>query len=204
MQNFMWLMVEGLEDNEMFLLTQPWPYSTAYDPEADVVAPEWKHRFNVPLNNLKDLEPAFSRTRALDIEDGYQPFVGVQRHQFNDRLEKLWWPLNPAKVPIPSNFNPTPAKKFLFRNKIIWAYQGIPWQYKFGNTVPLAGHLPPADDMFLNENGQLELFELHPRTGFHATFRSIVFNVTDIVWDKAMNQWLDPSDLAVDFRGGKG
>lgn len=74
MKRFLWLRVEGLEENEFGTLTMleseeggPGEDLTSYD----------KRRYCIPLERLKALYPDFDINRALDSDDIYQPFLPV-------------------------------------------------------------------------------------------------------------------------------
>lgn len=62
MHTFLWLRIEGLEENEMVQLTEN-------------VAGFDKRRYSIPLDRLKALVPSFDIDRALDPSEMYQPFL---------------------------------------------------------------------------------------------------------------------------------
>ena len=61
---FMWLRVEGLEENEMFMLTNE---VDGYD----------KRRYCIPLEKIKELKSDFNEQLALDSNTIYQPFLTI-------------------------------------------------------------------------------------------------------------------------------
>lgn len=73
-KRFLWLRLEGLEENEMAQLVAS---ITGFD----------KRRYSIPLDRLKVLWPSFDMNRALDPNDSYQPFIlidGDGPHWFLD------------------------------------------------------------------------------------------------------------------------
>lgn len=68
MSRFLWLRIEGLEENEMAKL-------------ADLLVVNEqifdKRRYCIPLDRLKAVVPSFDIARAKDSADKYQPFLGV-------------------------------------------------------------------------------------------------------------------------------
>ena len=64
MSGYIWLRVEGLEENEMARLKDP---IDGHD----------KRRYCIPLDRLLAIAPAFNISRAKDLNDKYQPFLGV-------------------------------------------------------------------------------------------------------------------------------
>lgn len=68
MSRFLWLRVEGLEENEMARLTDPIEQNgETYD----------KRRYCIPLERLQAIVPSFNVNRAKDLNDKYQPFLNV-------------------------------------------------------------------------------------------------------------------------------
>lgn len=69
MRTYLWLHIEGLEENELFQLGDlMWvsePGGERYD----------KRRYSIPLERLQQLFPTFDVNRALDTADYYQPFM---------------------------------------------------------------------------------------------------------------------------------
>jgi hypothetical protein len=64
MTRFLWMHVQGLDDNEMTLLTEPVPGFA-------------KRRCSVPLARLGAIAPGFDPLKAADLGLVYQPFLGV-------------------------------------------------------------------------------------------------------------------------------
>jgi hypothetical protein len=83
-QRYLWLRVDGLEENEYKWLTDSWTEPLIlYDRsnEADVVA--FQHRrFCIPLKRLKQVLPYFDIVKALDINICYQPFLPIDTGNF--------------------------------------------------------------------------------------------------------------------------
>lgn len=64
MSRFLWLRVEGLEENDAGMLHQP--------------REGWeKRRYQIPLARLAAIVPGFNVARATDLADIYQPFLPV-------------------------------------------------------------------------------------------------------------------------------
>jgi|SRR3990167_179690 len=61
---YLWLRIEGLEENEMARLTDP-------------IEGHDKRRYCIPLDRLAQVVPSFNVARARDLADKYQPFLGV-------------------------------------------------------------------------------------------------------------------------------
>ena len=65
--NYLWLRIEGLEDEFMRQLT---------DLNFDGNSARYnKRRFSIPLHRLVEVFPSFDINRARDIADEYQPFM---------------------------------------------------------------------------------------------------------------------------------
>lgn len=71
MHRFLWLWLEGLEENEMTRLTEP-----LYAIPGDDTSQQFdKRRYSIPLARLQAVVPSFNIARALDVTDMYQPFL---------------------------------------------------------------------------------------------------------------------------------
>lgn len=66
MKNFLWLRVEGLEENEMPRLVEPVEVGGQYYD---------KRGYSIPLERLKKVFPSFDIERALNTDEVYQPFL---------------------------------------------------------------------------------------------------------------------------------
>lgn len=64
MGGYLWLHVEGLEENAMWHLV-------------DTVDGFDKRRYCIPLDRLTAIVPSFNSSRAKDLDDKYQPFLNV-------------------------------------------------------------------------------------------------------------------------------
>ena len=64
---YIWLRLEGLEENEMWLLTE-------LIPEFD------KRRFAIPFTRLRQAYPDFDISRAMNRDEIYQPFLNVDHN----------------------------------------------------------------------------------------------------------------------------
>lgn len=77
-KRYLWLRIEGLEENEMSLFTQQ-----VREPTFPTGEPFDKRRYCVPLGRVQTLYPSFNMTRALDSNDFYQPFVLIDSEDFS-------------------------------------------------------------------------------------------------------------------------
>lgn len=73
MSRYLWLRIEGLEENQMYRLTDP-VYSNPADDSSAVFD---KRRYCIPLDRLKAITPSLDIARATNLNDKYQPFLGV-------------------------------------------------------------------------------------------------------------------------------
>ena len=64
MSSYLWLRIEGLEENDMARLTDP---IDGFD----------KRRYCIPFGRLAAIAPDFNVARAKDLNDKYQPFLNV-------------------------------------------------------------------------------------------------------------------------------
>ena len=73
MARYIWLRVEGLEENEFPALMQ-----MEVDPEdSDPLAIYDKRRYCIPFSKLAEIDPDFDADRAADPSDVYQPYLVV-------------------------------------------------------------------------------------------------------------------------------
>lgn len=72
-KRYLWLRIEGLEENEFALLAQQIFEPT--DPESG--DPFDKRRYCIPLDRLEVVYPTLDQGRALDPTDFYQPLILV-------------------------------------------------------------------------------------------------------------------------------
>lgn len=71
---YLWLRIEGLEENDMARLTEPMTDTGNVD-TATVIYD--KRRYCIPFERLQAIVPSFNVSRALNAADKYQPFIGV-------------------------------------------------------------------------------------------------------------------------------
>lgn len=64
MSGYLWLRIEGLEENDMARLIDP---IEGFD----------KRRYCIPFDRLKAIIPSLDINRAKDLNDKYQPFLSV-------------------------------------------------------------------------------------------------------------------------------
>jgi len=77
-KKYIWLRVEGLEENEFGEFASP--VYEPDDPDSGLVFD--KRRYNIPLERLEIVYPAFNSARAVDLDDFYQPFFLVDSEDF--------------------------------------------------------------------------------------------------------------------------
>lgn len=73
MGNWLWLRLEGLEENEMFRLADGIMKEGDHGPTKDTVYD--KRRYCIPLDRLKILRPELDLTKARDTDEKYQPIL---------------------------------------------------------------------------------------------------------------------------------
>ncbi len=78
-KRYLWLRIEGLEENVFAVFTQQVFEPT--DPETGLAFD--KRRYCIPLGRLQTLYPALNQVRARDPLDFYQPFVTVDSEDFS-------------------------------------------------------------------------------------------------------------------------
>ena len=71
---YLWLRIEGLEENEMARFTDL--MTNTGDPDTATRLYD-KRRYCIPLARLAQAVPGFSESRARDLTDPYQPFITV-------------------------------------------------------------------------------------------------------------------------------
>lgn len=78
-KRFLWLRIDGLEENAFAVFTQQ-----VYEPtDPETGTPFDKRRYCVPLGKLQTLYPALNQIRARDANDFYQPFILVDSEDFS-------------------------------------------------------------------------------------------------------------------------
>ena len=80
---YIWLRVEGLEENDGPIFLSP-NYDSDVD-QRDLNSPTIrfdKRRYCIPLDRLKKIYHAFDIERAKDINDIYQPFMNLDEDNF--------------------------------------------------------------------------------------------------------------------------
>lgn len=78
-KRYIWLMIEGLEENEFAAFTQQ-----VYEPtDPETGDPFDKRRYCIPLGRLQTVYPALDQARATDPNDFYQPFVLIDSEDFS-------------------------------------------------------------------------------------------------------------------------
>jgi len=75
---FLWLHIEGLEENAFAVFTQQVFEPT--DPETGLRYD--KRRYCIPIGRLQVLYPALNQVRARDPDDFYQPFLTIDSEDF--------------------------------------------------------------------------------------------------------------------------
>jgi len=101
MHRYLWLWLEGLEENEMARLTDP----LSADPLNEDSQHFDKRRYAIPLERLKSVVPSFNIARALDVADMYQPFL----------MPDLESPFRHLTSPRPLNANGLVFDKLIMR-----------------------------------------------------------------------------------------
>ena len=95
-KTFVWLLVEGLEENEMSrldeVLYEPFSIDGTFSDENKVKYD--KRRFCIPLERLKQVFPDFDIAKARDKNVIYQPFLPVDE----DNLSRLPLKVKPLSV----------------------------------------------------------------------------------------------------------
>lgn len=75
---FLWLHIDGPEENEFALFAQQ-----VYEPTDPETGTRFdKRRYEIPLGRLQVLYPAFNQSRATDPNDFYQPFLLIDSEDF--------------------------------------------------------------------------------------------------------------------------
>jgi len=89
----LWLLMDGLEENDFDRLTSPWfePLNDNFNIVDETVYQ--KRRFCIPLDRLATIAPALNTVRARNNLELYQPF------QLVDTDFPFWW-LCPSCAPI--------------------------------------------------------------------------------------------------------
>lgn len=78
-KRYLWLRIEGLEENEFAAFIQQVFEPT--DPETGLAFD--KRRYCIPLGRLQTIYPALDQVRARDPDDFYQPFIMVDSEDFS-------------------------------------------------------------------------------------------------------------------------
>jgi len=75
---FLWLHIEGPEENEFALFAQQ-----VYEPTDPETGTRFdKRRYEIPLGRLQILYPALNQSRATDPNDFYQPFLLIDSEDY--------------------------------------------------------------------------------------------------------------------------
>lgn len=76
---YLWLYLDGLEENDMAVLCDElMEGTTRYE----------KRRYCIPFDRLAAVVPGFSIARALDVNDDYQPFLPIDLDEPHVRLTR--------------------------------------------------------------------------------------------------------------------
>lgn len=77
-KTFIWLHIDGLEQNDFAVFTQQ-----VFEPTDPETGERFdKRRYSIPFGRLTTLYPAFNLTRATDSNDFYQPFLLIDSEDY--------------------------------------------------------------------------------------------------------------------------
>lgn len=78
-KKYIWMHIEGLEEDEFTALTLQ-----VYEPtDPETGQPFDKRRYCVPMAKIQEVYPLFDESRALDTDDLYQPFVILDTENYS-------------------------------------------------------------------------------------------------------------------------
>lgn len=76
-RRYLWLHIDGLEENTFAIFMKQ-----VFEPTDPQGTPYDKRRYCIPLDRLEIVYPALNQTRALDLDDFYQPFLTIDSEDF--------------------------------------------------------------------------------------------------------------------------